>query len=232
MSDAPREPVAITGLGAVSALGSGVAALERGLAAGVSGIRPVESFDVSAYRARVAAEVPSDVELPPADSRCESLALAAAAEAWSSAGLGPGGPDEGRAAVLVGTSAGGMIGVEVFRRAELTEDEAPDPSVLRSCVLGNVGDTVARALDLSGPRFAVSTACSSSAVSIALAADLLLARRVDVALAGGAEALSEFIFAGFHSLAALDPIAIPHHTDRGNQLMRPATQFFQLVPRS
>jgi 3-oxoacyl-[acyl-carrier-protein] synthase II len=68
-----------------------------------------------------------------------------------------------------------------------------------------VTDLIARALQARGPRTTIMTACSSSAVSIGWAADLVSSGAVDVAIAGGAEGLCRLTAAGFGALRATSP---------------------------
>ena len=59
--------------------------------------------------------------------------------------------------------------------------------------------------DIHGPNCAVSVACASGAMAIALAANLLLDGAAPMMLAGGSDALCPFTLSGFNSLQALDP---------------------------
>lgn len=203
MLHSPR--IAITGMGAVSGFGLGIDALAKGLRSGASAIRPIRAFDASPYRVGIMAEAPPDSELPDAVTRCDALAIQASRDAALSAGIDRGQFPAGRTAVLIGSSAGGTTAVERLRREQILGHGNPDFRGLRGCTLASPGDSVACDLGLSGPRVAVSTACSSSAVSIAIAADMIRSGRAEIAIAGGVEAVSEFVFAGFHSLMALDP---------------------------
>ncbi len=192
-------------MGAVSGFGLGVKALCAGLRSGASAIGPIRSFNADPYRVKVMAEAPPCSDLPEATTRCDALAVWAAREALHSAGLGGDQVPGERTAVLIGSSAGGTTAVERLRREQILGEHTPDFRNLRGCTLSSPGDSVALDLGLSGPRMAVSTACSSSAVSIAIAADLIRSGRAEVAVAGGVEAASESLFSGFHSLMALDP---------------------------
>jgi 3-oxoacyl-[acyl-carrier-protein] synthase II len=69
----------------------------------------------------------------------------------------------------------------------------------------HVADAVGEDLGIQGPRCAVSAACASSAMAIALAANMLLDGAVPMMLAGGSDALCAFTLSGFSSLQALDP---------------------------
>ena len=68
-----------------------------------------------------------------------------------------------------------------------------------------VADAVGEYLGVRGPRCAISVACASSAMAIALAANMLLDGTVSMMLAGGSDALCPFTLSGFNSLQALDP---------------------------
>jgi 3-oxoacyl-[acyl-carrier-protein] synthase II len=68
-----------------------------------------------------------------------------------------------------------------------------------------VAESVAAAVGAGGEACTVTTACASSLNAIARAAQLLRAGRADVVYAGGADALCEFVYAGFCSLLALAP---------------------------
>ena len=68
-----------------------------------------------------------------------------------------------------------------------------------------VADAVGEHLGLRGPRCAVSVACASGAMAIALAANLLLDEAASMIFAGGSDALCPFTLSGFNSLQALDP---------------------------
>jgi 3-oxoacyl-[acyl-carrier-protein] synthase II len=68
-----------------------------------------------------------------------------------------------------------------------------------------VAEAVGEYLGVRGPRCAISAACASSAMAIALAANLLLDGAAPMMLAGGSDALCPFTLSGFNSLQALDP---------------------------
>jgi 3-oxoacyl-[acyl-carrier-protein] synthase II len=68
-----------------------------------------------------------------------------------------------------------------------------------------VADAVGELLGIRGPRCAVSAACASGAMAIAMAAGMLLDGVAPMMLAGGSDALCPFTLSGFNSLQALDP---------------------------
>ena len=173
--------MAITGLGAVSALGQGCASLWSAVEAGRDGIRPVERFDTADFSAHLAAMVPGRDAADPRDpDLCTDFALTAAREAWAQAGLQDAGIAPHRVALVVGTSLGSYR-AGIYQYAE----------------------QVAHRLGAAGPRITVSTACSSSTNALGLARDLLCGDVADVVLAGGTDVLTPEIFAGFHALGVV-----------------------------
>src|SRR5262249_26783257 len=77
--------------------------------------------------------------------------------------------------------------------------------VLRPILPSSHADVIGYRLGLRGPRETLVTACSSGAVSLAVAADLVAEGVAPVALAGGADALTRICFMGFNALRLLDP---------------------------
>jgi 3-oxoacyl-[acyl-carrier-protein] synthase II len=203
-----RPRIAITGLGAVTALGNGAAALDRGLRAARSGNTESTLFDLQGMRARIGGQAPEPDDALVAGlcsapaSRPDRFGLRAAAEAIAHAGIGP---DElAGAACVFGTGTGGLALTErvvVERRA----GGHPPSSLLVAHQACSVTDLVARRFAVGGPRTTIMTACSSSATAIGYAADLIRLGRAAVAIAGGAEGLCRLTWAGFGALRATSP---------------------------
>ena len=205
-----RARIAITGLGAVSALGADVPALLAGLRDGRSGIGSLTLF-AHAGRCQTAAQVPEGVGgacgLPAATarrlSRPDRFALAAASEACRNAGLDA--ELRGRAALHVGATTGGMFETEeVYRRREGGVDRRYRLSRLLGTPLSTAAAAVSQALGIYGPQSTVATACSSSALAIAMAAATIRRGDAPVAIAIGTDSLCRLTFAGFDALQALD----------------------------
>jgi len=115
--------VVVTGMGLVTPLGIGLEQVWRRLLAGESGIRAIQSFDVSDLPSRVAAQVPrgdkesglfnADDWVPPKDQRRMDefivYAMAAADMAVEDAGWQPGSEEEReRTGVMIGSGIGGL----------------------------------------------------------------------------------------------------------------------------
>lgn len=208
-SDPSTQPVAITGVGAVSGWGWGVEPLWQGLVRGESATRPPEHLDTSGHRTDLAAEVPapSDADEPFGGVQrmtwAERFALAATQGAVRQANL-----DADRlrtAGVFFGGSTAGMGEAEDFFARWV--GARPGRPRLRDVVahqLNGPGDAVARAFEVRGPVSHESSACASGALAVGAALDALRLGDVDVALAGGSDALCQLTYAGFNSLRAVD----------------------------
>jgi 3-oxoacyl-[acyl-carrier-protein] synthase II len=193
--------VAVTGLGAVTALGSDLEAFERGLRAGRSGVREVTLFDTAGFRTRLGAQAPDPAEAEGTRnfSRPDRLGLQAAREAVKRAGLGA--DDLRDAALVFGTGTGGAHLTEDYL-VGVRQNAAPSVEMLIAHQPSSVSDLITRQLDIRGPRATVMTACSSSATAIGWAGDRIRLGHVDVAIAGGAEGLCRLTYAGFNCLRA------------------------------
>jgi 3-oxoacyl-[acyl-carrier-protein] synthase II len=203
--------VVITGLGAVSALGGDVAALAAGLVEGRCGIGPLTLFGHRG-RCSTAAEVPETVPVaaPIAAatarrlSRPDRFALLAASEACRNAGLGDGA--RRAAALFVGATTGGMFETEqVYGRRRAGEERHYRLSRMLGTPVSTAASAVSQTLGVYGPQATVSTACSSSALAVAMAADAIRRGAARVALAVGTDGLCRLTYAGFDALQALDP---------------------------
>lgn len=206
-------PVAITGLGAVCALGHDVQSLVAGLVEGRCGIGPLTAF-AHEGRGRLAAQVPPDREpslggLTASEarrtSRADHFALSAAAQACEQAGLEP--PLRERTALFVGATTGGMRETEeAYRRRRAGVDRRFRLTRMLGTPLSLSAVTISQCLGVFGPRSTFSTACSSSALAIGAAADAVAAGRAPVALAVGCDQLCRLTYAGFDALQAMDPM--------------------------
>lgn len=204
-----NQQVVVTGIGVTTPLGGDVLSTWRALLAGESGVRALTQEWAAELPVRIAGSLavdPSEV-LEPVKARrmdrCAQVAVVAAREAWRDAGRPELEPE--RLAVAVGTGIGGaltLLGQNDVRREKGSRRVSPltIPMLMPNSPAANVG------LEL-GARGGVHTtvsACSSGAEAIALALDLLRAGRVDVVVAGGAEAcIHPLPLAGFGQMRAL-----------------------------
>lgn len=225
--------IAVTGLGSINALGAGVAAFEAGLRAGRCGIGALTRFAPAGYRTACAAEAPEPVVPARVGRRTAQrlsltarLALVAAAEAWAGAGLA-----DGRACgVVLGTTTGGMAtGEESYRlEAERGAPCAPLATWFETPI-PVATDAVAALIGSRGPRLTVSTACSSGANALGIAADWIRAGQAPAVMCGGAESLCRMTFSGFNVLQALDRVPCrPFDRDRAGLSLGEGAALFVL----
>ncbi len=208
----PLDPIAITGCGAVSAFGNGVEALWSGLSGGRSAVSRVTRFDASALYTQLAAEVPGALRAgTPEEERAVVYLRRAAGEALRNAGFHE--PrdlaesvEPSRISVAIGTTLGGMAWGETYFREGGSEGPRA-AEILRRLHYHVLAEEAARFTGAEGEATTVSAACASSLNAIAHACLRLRAGRDDVAIAGGADALSAFVYSGFCSLLALAPDA-------------------------
>jgi len=188
--------VAITGLGAVSALGIGVPAFWDALVAGRGGIGLITRFDTSTYLAKVAAEVPgfdSARYFDPTEFELLDLftqyALVAAKEAVEDAGLTLGDGEGDRAGVSFGSGMGGVMTQDdrykkFYREGATRVHPFSIPRMMNNAAAAQLS----MRFGLRGPALAMATACAASSHAIGEAAEIIRAGRADVMIAGGGDA--------------------------------------------
>ncbi|HLL74544.1 MAG TPA: beta-ketoacyl-[acyl-carrier-protein] synthase family protein [Pyrinomonadaceae bacterium] len=210
----PRR-VVITGLGCVTPIGIGRERFWRALAEGASGVRRIESFDVSASPVKIAAEVQNfdwEAQLSPKDRkhvpRTVPLALAAAREALDDAHIQPSDlslEERRRFGALVGTGGGGLAFTERQYGHWYTGEYAKaSVYTIPASTHGGLSSELSMAFGLRGLSHVVSTGCTSSTDAIAYAAQHVALGRQDAMLAGGVDApIAPGILAGFNLMTVL-----------------------------
>ena len=201
--------VVITGIGVFCSIGKNAEEFLQSLKEGQSGIGPITLFDTSKYPCKIGAEIrdyrPEEFfakkELKKL-SRADQFGLIASEEAVKASGIQSYPSEE--VGVCLGAGAGGMFEAETYHREVLIKGKSK-PSLLWPFIPSYTTDRVAERFGFSGPKFTITTACSSSATAIGYAADLIRSGKSKAVLCGGSEALSELTFGGFSSLKAMDP---------------------------
>lgn len=207
MATSARCRVVVTGIGVVSSCGWGRDALWDGLCSGETRVGPFRRFPSEGFRTLLAAEVPEPDPAGAPDRRkrlsnSDRFAVAASREAFESSGLKLGVGDLA-AGVFFGASTGGMLEGESFYSRLRRTGHAPVGQVAAHPV-SSPGEAVARALRLGGTVQTISSACVSGTLAIAAALDAVRCGEVDLAVAGGADALCRLTFGGFNALRAVD----------------------------
>lgn len=205
------EKVLVTGAGIVSALGLGVESTGRALLRGDSCIGPVRHLRTEHTEFPVGEVAMSNEEMaallgvsrPISSLRTVMMGILAAREAVDMAGLDAGALSH--AAFISGTTVGGMDNTEEHFRALLdAEPTDGDFGEMRYNDCGASTDLIARAMGRFRMATTTSTACSSAANAVIFGANLIKAGIVDLAVVGGAEALTRFHLNGFNTLMILD----------------------------
>ena len=203
--------VAVTGAGALTALGSTLPETWQGLLEGRCGIRPVTLFDTSACRVQTGGQFAREPgpALPSRTtrrmSRTDRAAAQAAQEALRDSGLDPRAWEPARVGLFLGASTSGLFEAENWWIEQRSGRRAARLSGALNYFLNATADRLAGLFGIEGPVVTIATACSSSVAAIGAGGDAIRSGRCDIALAGGADTFARLTFAGFTSLRAIDP---------------------------
>ena len=226
--------VVITGMGIVSPVGTGVEYAWKNIVNGVSGIRKIDTFDVSDLSSQIAGlpivgtepgQYNPDIVVDAREQRkLEKFILygmVAADEAIRDAGLIDYSGDRNRFGVSVGAGIGGLNTiydncVELYTGGPRRISPFFIPKVIINMAAGNISIKY----DLKGPNISVVTACASAGHSIGEAVRLIQHGDADIMIAGGAEgAVGKIGVAGFCAMKALstrndDPVGASRPWDK------------------
>jgi 3-oxoacyl-[acyl-carrier-protein] synthase II len=204
----------ITGLGLVTPVGNTAPATWDALVAGRSGAGPITRFDPARWRVRFACEVKGfdaarfleKKELRRYDLFSQ-FAIGAAEEAVGDACLSNSWAqlDLRRVGVIIGTGTGGVATFEDNCRALI--EKGPDrvsPFFIPMYMPNAAAALISMRYGAKGPNFCTTSACASSAHSLADALQLIRNGQADVMIAGGAEAaITPLAVASFANMKAL-----------------------------
>ena len=212
--------VVVTGMGMLTPLGCGVETTWQRLIAGESGIRKIETFEVSDLPSRIAGIVPRgdgsdgtfnpDQWMEPKEQRKVDdfilYAMCAATQAIEDAGCAPKTYEEQIAiGTMIGSGIGGIDGIAAT--AVTLKEKGPrrvSPFFIPGRLINLASGYVSIAHGLKGPNHAVVTACSTGAHAIGDAARLIALGDADLMVAGGTESpVSRISIAGFAACRAL-----------------------------
>ncbi|HSC12772.1 MAG TPA: beta-ketoacyl-[acyl-carrier-protein] synthase family protein, partial [Rhodanobacteraceae bacterium] len=189
--------VAITGMGAICALGHDASATWTAMREGRSAIGPISNIPTDLLNIKIAAEVRGFDPLAHFDSkrlilldRVSQFALVAAREAVAQSGLDFGTDARGeRTACIIGTGIGGENSHnEQSSRFYGDRNPRVHPLAIVRVMANAPACHVGMELGLTGPSFAVVSACASANHAMAQAFDMVRSGKVDFAVTGGTEA--------------------------------------------
>ncbi|RSM30450.1 beta-ketoacyl-[acyl-carrier-protein] synthase II [Aeromonas salmonicida] len=201
----------IAAYGLISALGEGRdASAEAMLAWQAEGSTPLTRHNQTLLDGRLTPVGRVEDALPeisaalaPYASRNNRLLLAALAQIRPAldkvlAEFGP-----ARVGLVLGTSTAGIGEAELAIAAARRGEAIPPAFDYRQQELGSPSEFLARYLDIFGPAYTLSTACSSSTRAFISGQRMLAAGLVDAVIVGGADSLCGLTINGFDSLESL-----------------------------
>jgi len=225
----PLNRVVITGRGAVSPLGIGIAELNDGVWQGRSGVKIMEDWRlIKGMRAFTAAPVP---EIDPKSLLPRAMrrtmgdmaihATLAAREAADDAGLSDERLGSGRIGAAIGSTTGSPEAYEAFYKKFLAEQSIEElkSGFFFKIMSHSCAANVCLALGITGEQWSPASACSSSAQAIGLGYMLVKSGRQDAVLCGGADEVHHTVTMVFDVLKAASrnhdqPLHTPRPFDR------------------
>jgi 3-oxoacyl-[acyl-carrier-protein] synthase II len=219
--------IVITGLGIVSPIGVGKEAFWENCVQGVSGIKPIQRFDVGPYRSRLGAQLP-DIDfkafIKPVNlrrmDRIGKVVVSSVRLAIEDSGLDLKEEDSSRVGISIGTGLGSSDTVDQFFRSLLKDGPlGAAPLLFQTAVPNAITSHCAIEYGIKGVNITFSHKESSTEMAMTFAYHLLKEGRADVIFAGGGDELSEPLFHVYSMLGALSP-----GRGKGVEGMRPFDQ--------
>ena len=204
--------VVITGIGAVTPIGTGVEELWTGLRRRRSAVGTITRFDPSPFRSHIAAEV---ADFHPTDhleerrarrlDRFGHFSVAATRLALADAAIRPTAEDRDRIGVMMGTALGGVAHGEAQSRNFYADGpRAVDPGLALTVFAGASSCNIAIEFGFTGPNSTNGMSCASGAIAIGDAYRAISRDEADVMIGGGAEApLAPLCFGAFSIIRAM-----------------------------
>ena len=210
--------VVITGMGIVSPVGTGIEYAWKNIVNGVSGVRKIDTFDVSDLNSQIAGlpvvgtepgQYNPDIVVDAREQRKMDKSIVygvvAADEAIRDAGLIDYDGDKNRFGVSVGAGIGGLN--TIYDNCVELYTGGPrriSPFFIPKAIINMTAGHISIKYGLKGPNLSVVTACASAAHSIGEAVRLIQHGDADIMVAGGAEgAVGKIGVAGFCAMKAL-----------------------------
>lgn len=190
-----KRRVVVTGLGLVTPVGNTVDTSWKALLSGKSGIAPITKFDASEFTTRFSGSVKDfDVEqyLTKKDARKMDLfiqyGMAAGIQAIQDSGLDMSKENPSRVGTAIGAGMGGMWLIEQNHSALINGGPRKiSPFFVPSTIINMIAGHLSIMYGMTGPNFAVTTACTTGVHNIGFAARTIAYGDADVMVAGGAE---------------------------------------------
>ena len=206
--------VVVTGLGAVTPLGTSVEETWKNLIAGKSGAAPITHFDTTNFKTKFACEV-KDLNVNDYLDRKEArkmdrytqLALIAAKQAVEDSGMDLEKEDKDRIGVVFGVGIGGIKTFEdevSYYGAHKEDGPKFNPFFIPKMIADIAAGQISIMYGFHGPNYITASACASSSNALADAFNLIRLGKANVIVGGGAEAaICEVGVGGFNAMHAL-----------------------------
>ncbi|OEU87017.1 3-oxoacyl-ACP synthase [Streptomyces abyssalis] len=214
MPASPARRVVITGLGAVSSIGTGREAFLSALRSGRTAAKPITAFDTTGYEHAIGCAV-ADFEpeqwmrnlAPETLGRASQFSVSAARMAVADAGLTDGELREQPCLVSIGTTDGESHDLDHLVESEVRHGPgAMDAGIARRVPAGRLSAAIAHELGLEQVEaVTLPTACAAGNYAIGYGYDAIRSGDTEYALCGGADALCRKTFTGFYRLGTIAP---------------------------
>jgi 3-oxoacyl-[acyl-carrier-protein] synthase II len=205
--------VVVTGIGALTPIGSNVNDYWNGLKNGVSGAAPITRFDPEKFRTRFACEVKNfnaEDHFDRKEARkmdpFTQYALVVADEAILDSKLDLASIDHDRAGVIWGSGIGGLLTFQEEVKAYSKNDNTPrfNPFFIPKMIADISAGYISIKYSFRGPNFVTVSACASATNAIIDAMNYIRLGHMDIAISGGSEAaVTEAGIGGFNAMKAL-----------------------------
>jgi 3-oxoacyl-[acyl-carrier-protein] synthase II len=221
--------VVVSGMGILSAAGSGVEAFAQAIEEGRPGDRSASHLLGPEAQRKIGATIQEAEYQSSSDPLDPAFRMAARAlgEALESANLDASALPED-CALLVGTSLGGAVAAQSWHQ-DLLHHKSPRRDDILQAPLHALTDWLGSHFHVRGPRSTLSNACVSGTNAVGMALDMIRSGECDVALAGGVDSLHDFNFSGFATLWSLTSERCrPFDASRTGMLLGEAAAFLVL----
>jgi len=232
--------VAITGVGAISALGRNTSEFAESLRQGRSGIGPIESTDMSQMRFQNGAEVQGYSHQPYFDDRradfmdrFAQFAVIAAREAVQDAAVVWTPELRESAAIITGSCVGGQSTEDIgFQEVYKLGHNRVHPLTIPKTMANAGASHISMEFGITGPSFTIATACSSAGHAIGQAFWMVRTGATDLALTGGSEAPFSFgILKAWEAMRVVSPDTCrPFSKDRRGMILGEGAAMLVLEP--
>ncbi len=211
--------VVVTGLGVISPIGNSVDSFWDSLKNTKVGFGPIDRFDVSDYKVKLAAQIndfdPKEYMDPKSARRMElfcQYAVAASKQAIENSGLDLEAEDRNRIGVCIGSGVGSLQAMEREHKRLLERGyDKVGPMLVPLMISNMAAGNVAIAFNLKGKCTNIVTACATGTHSIGDAYRYIQCNEADVMVCGGTEAaICPIGITGFGSLTALSTSSDPN----------------------